>query len=68
MARAIKTVDESVFDQERLVTNWGDPNGNIDSEYGRISRREWLNKEALRIGPRVEVLRSKSGKMALANK
>jgi hypothetical protein len=57
-----------VFDQERLVTNWGDPNGNIDSEYGRISRREWLNKEALRIGPRVEVLRSKSGKMALANK
>jgi len=68
MAKAIKTVDESVFDQERLVTNWGDPNGNIDSEYGRISRREWLNKEALRIGPRVEVLRSKSGKMALANK
>jgi len=68
MAKAIKTVDESVFDKERLVTNWGDPNGNIDSEYGRISRREWLNKEALRIGPRVEVVRSKSGKMALANK
>lgn len=68
MAKAIKTVDESVFDQERLVTNWGDPNGNIDSEYGRISRREWMNNEAVRIGPRVEVIRSKSGKIALANK
>lgn len=54
--------------QMSQLYNWSDPNEKVDTQWGIITVREWLDKEANRINSdpkrRAEVLK-KAGKLAL---
>lgn len=58
-------------DKERddpfLVTNYLDPEGKINSEYGIITNREWLKEEKLRIG-NCRITHNSQGFIALTRK
>lgn len=61
-------VREATFDVTRLITNFLDPQDHGETEYGKITKREWIEKEAERIGRSCVMIQNEKGRIALARR
>ena len=48
----------------KQITQWVDPAGHIDSQYGEISYQEWCEREVKRISPKC-MIKESHGKIAI---
>jgi len=69
MAKAIKfrKVNKAEIDPF-MITNWLVPSYKMDTEYGRITKREWVAREMERIGNGSYCVTIEGGRVGLAGR